>query len=451
MNARYLLVVLLALAACGLDNSNKNKCEKQEDCLGDNVCNLVTGVCEPPGQCTPATCDDDKCGTLDDGCGGTIQCGCTSPEICNAEKTCAMPPPHCTNGTQDAGESDKDCGGACAGCESGQKCNGTPDCASGTCEANVCVGGSWSRVADMPTTREYAAAVYAPDGLLYVIGGIRNSNPGGITGVVEAYNPVTDSWTTKAPMLTPRYGFAAVVGSDGKIYTIGGPYNDSQPPYSDGQSVLVEAYDTTTNAWTAMPSLPNGRYHPGAVAAADGNIYVTGGFSVQPTETLGSIARFTPGGSSWTTLTPIMTNARSGHSVVVGDGGKIYAVAGYNGSSELTTLEHYTPGGTGWNTAPPLQLGRKYATAAFTNNKLYVIGGSSWLSASIAHASSVEAFNPATNSWSRVASLPEGRYAHASAVTPTGKVYVFGGTRAVANPQIPNQGGDTKVTEVFTP
>jgi N-acetylneuraminic acid mutarotase len=452
MNARYILVALLALAGCGLDNSNKNKCAVQEDCTDGNVCNLVTGICEEPGQCTPATCED-KCGTLDDGCGGTLVCGCTAPEVCGSDKTCALPPPHCTNGVWDAGmgETDKDCGGACAGCEAGQKCNAPTDCAAGSCEDNVCVAGSWARVADMPTTRQYAGAVYAPDGLIYVIGGIRNSNPGGITGVVEAYNPVTDSWTTRAPMLTPRYGFAAVVGSDGLIYTIGGPYNDSQPPYQDGQSVLVEAYNPATNTWSPMPSLPNGRYHPAAVAAPDGNIYVTGGFSVAPTETLGSIARFTPGGSSWTTLSPIMTSARSAHGVVVGDGGKIYAVAGYNGSQELTTLEHYTPGGLGWNTAPPLALARKHATAAFAANKLYVIGGNAWINSGIPYASSVEAYDPSTNSWSEVASLPQGRWAHASAVSPQGKIYVFGGTRAVANPQVPNQGGDTKVTEVFTP
>ena len=66
MTARYSLLILVALAGCKLDNSNKNMCVVQEDCLDGNICNTVTGICEEPGHCTPAVCED-MCGSLDDG------------------------------------------------------------------------------------------------------------------------------------------------------------------------------------------------------------------------------------------------------------------------------------------------------------------------------------------------------------------------------------------------
>ncbi|MCB9786318.1 MAG: hypothetical protein H6744_06435 [Deltaproteobacteria bacterium] len=45
---------------------------------------------------------------------------------------------HCSNGVQDEGETDRDCGGACGGCATGQFCSGHGDCLSATCIFGVC-------------------------------------------------------------------------------------------------------------------------------------------------------------------------------------------------------------------------------------------------------------------------------------------------------------------------
>lgn len=47
-------------------------CKKDKQCCGDAICSNVVngrGVC-----CTPATCPPGECGTIGDGCGGTIDC-----------------------------------------------------------------------------------------------------------------------------------------------------------------------------------------------------------------------------------------------------------------------------------------------------------------------------------------------------------------------------------------
>jgi Kelch motif. len=69
----------------------------------------------------------------------------------------------------------------------------------------------------MPTARAWLAAAVVND-KIYVIGGHDHT---GYLSTNEAYNPSTDSWTTKTPMPTARAWLAAAVVND-KIYAIGG-------------------------------------------------------------------------------------------------------------------------------------------------------------------------------------------------------------------------------------
>ncbi len=71
-------------------------------------------------------------------------------------------------------------------------------------------GGTWTTKAPMPTPR-YAPAAGVVNGILYAVGGFRGG--GDVLSTVEAYDPATNTWTTKAPMPTPRGGLAAGVVS----------------------------------------------------------------------------------------------------------------------------------------------------------------------------------------------------------------------------------------------
>ena len=215
------------------------------------------------------------------------------------------PPEHCTNGETDAGESDVDCGGACAGCAYGKACASTDDCANGTCDDAVCRFGTWATVAPMPTPRRNLAAVLGPDGLIYAIGG---SGSGGASSAVEAYDPVANSWTARAALPMPRYGLAAVVAG-GLIYAIGGDYFSVS---DEGKSIYVHAYNPTTNTWSAVANLPAGRYKPAAAVTSDGKVFVVGGFSSSAWQTLATALIYQPA-TGWTALTYPMTSVRSSH------------------------------------------------------------------------------------------------------------------------------------------
>ena len=90
----------------------------------------------------------------------------------------------------------------------------------------------------------HAAAVV--DGKIYVTGGRR---PGiGFSDALEAYDPVTNTWTMLASLSRARecHASAAV---NGMLYVFGG-YSDST--WMD----LVEVYSPGSNTWASAAGLP---------------------------------------------------------------------------------------------------------------------------------------------------------------------------------------------------
>ena len=413
------IFVLLA-AGCTL-HGERDQCETQADCLDGFVC--AAGTCERP-SCTPMTCDG-RCGTIADACTGSLECGAC--------------PSHCMNHVQDPSETDIDCGGDCSPCALGSHCAVTADCQTGTCDGGTCRAGKWSSAMAMPTARSELAAVAGNDGRIYVIGG-NSSN--GKTGAMEAYEPASDSWTTCAPMPTPRYGLTAVVGSDGKIYAIGGDWISIS---NAGPSIVVQVYDPSADSWQTQTSLPTGRSDASAAVDATGTIYIIGGFDGVAFQTLGSVATRTTSSATWSALSGPMTTARSLHASAVLPDGKIYVVGGTPGvgDAELDAFEVRQPGTSGWHTLPAMPTPRKLLAAAGLGSRLYAIGGNRYNGAGISYTSVVEAFDPGTQTWSQVTSLPTGRWGHA-AVTLGGKIYVIGGHRQDTDAM-------TATLDVYTP
>ena len=109
-------------------------------------------------------------------------------------------------------------------------------------EAYNPVANAWATKAPMPTPRGYFA-VGVVNGVFYAVGGYAGGAGAGDTvfNVLEGYDPITNTWTVKAPMPTPRANLAVGV-VNGILYAVGG---------DSGYSVLnvVEAYDPVTNTW----------------------------------------------------------------------------------------------------------------------------------------------------------------------------------------------------------
>jgi hypothetical protein len=107
-----------------------------------------------------------------------------------------------------------------------------------------------------------------PDGRLVVVGG-HNAPQTVFFATVEAYDTVANAWATLPPMNHARSDLAAVTAPDGRVYAIGGFTN------TGGQS-FVEAYRGGAG-WLDLPPTTSPRDAGAATIGPDGRIYVIAG------------------------------------------------------------------------------------------------------------------------------------------------------------------------------
>ncbi|MCK4396195.1 T9SS type A sorting domain-containing protein [candidate division WOR-3 bacterium] len=223
---------------------------------------------------------------------------------------------------------------------------------------------SWATKAPLPQPRRRGMGAVAGEvsGKIYFIGGHQGPPPGQTVNFNDEYNPVTNSWTIKASMSTPREGAACGV-VDGKIYVIGG---------YDGTNFLnsVEVYNPGTNFWSTKASMPSERAFI-ASAVVDGKIYVIGGHN--GTSPLNTVEVYNPSTNSWLTKASMPTTRYWLAADAVGE--KIYATGGFDGADYLNIVEEYDPGTNSWSTDTPMPTSRSHLTAVEVNGKIYAIGG----------------------------------------------------------------------------
>ncbi len=224
---------------------------------------------------------------------------------------------------------------------------------------------AWTTKTSMPTPRGDFVGVGVVNGVLYAVGGMNN----GFTqlGTVEAYDPGTNAWSTKASMPTPRSGLAVGV-VNGVLYAVGGYTSPGNNP-SDIVGT-VQAYDPSTDTWTTKSSMPTPRKDL-AVGVVNGVLYAVGGYDGG---FLGTVEAYNPGTDTWTTKASLpVPRYGSGVGVV---NGVLYAVSGYNGSM-LSTVDAYDPATDTWTSVASLPAPQFAPAVGVVNGSLYVMGGSS--------------------------------------------------------------------------
>ncbi|MDR2720193.1 MAG: hypothetical protein LBC03_05280 [Nitrososphaerota archaeon] len=134
-------------------------------------------------------------------------------------------------------------------------------------------------------------------------------------------------------------------------------------------------------------------------------------------------------GDYWNTKTP-MKQARSGLGVIAVDG-KIYAIGGYgNGGwgidAYVATNERYDPKTDTWTTLASMPTRRSDFAIAAYEGKIYAIGGGTSGKNGLNDLLNVtEVYDIASNSWSTKAALPfNGKSLHANVVD--GRIFVVG-------------------------
>ena len=101
---------------------------------------------------------------------------------------------------------------------------------------------------------------------------------------------------------------------------------------------------------------------------------------------------------------------------------------GLFGFSAISLAQHVPKGGK-WKRKADMSRPRSGFSTVVINGKIYAIGGEHRRENG-APLFSVEAYDPATDTWTQITNLPEARYHHASSVVD-GKIYVFGGNGVI--------------------
>jgi N-acetylneuraminic acid mutarotase len=293
-------------------------------------------------------------------------------------------------------------------------------------------GGAWVAKAPIPTPR-LGIAVGVVNGVLYALGGSRfNEGQGSweTLATVEAYDPSTNSWTTRAPMPIPRVEFGVGV-VDGILYVLGG-YGSQIPNVA-----RLDAYDPVRNTWTAKEPMPTPR-HWLAVGAAKGALFAVGGWDLNRGGQTALVEAYDPTTNTWTTKSPMPT-PRAELSVGVVNG-ILYAVGGSccapgHGSRIFGTVEAYDPATNQWTARSPMPTPRHRFAVGVANGVLYAVGGHKGTGGNVPTSEEyptptdvVEAYDPAKNVWTMKMSLP-GTRNFVTLGSVNGILYAVGGTR----------------------
>jgi N-acetylneuraminic acid mutarotase len=240
----------------------------------------------------------------------------------------------------------------------------------------------WTSLSSMPTPRSgFAIAVY--QNKIYCIGGTVGN---GYVGNNEAFDPVTNTWQTKSSMPTPRADLSANMVND-KIYLIGGKRYSSVSPYFN-ETNINEAYDPATDSWSTKASVPT-PIQGYASTVADGKIYIMGGslesLSLQNTLMTGANQVYDAQNDSWASVAS-MPNVVSYGAAAATTGfmapASIYCVGGYSNGGFSSQVQAYNWVNNSWSVAKSMPTARAYLGVVVLSDILYAIGGfdgTNWL------------------------------------------------------------------------
>jgi N-acetylneuraminic acid mutarotase len=254
---------------------------------------------------------------------------------------------------------------------------------------------SWKEIAPLPEPLHHTIAS-SHNGKIFVVGGFTSDVGDWVpTNKLFIYDPLKDEWKEGKPMPTARGALAATFVK-GTLFAIGG----QQSSDIDSSEILNtnEAYDPTTDTWTAKKSMPTSRHHA-ASTAVDGKIYVIGGRAVVNSSiiNLNINEMYSPEKNEWISLVP-MPSKRSGIAATSYND-SIFVFGGEDaGGVDPKTYgnnELFIPATGLWTSKESLPTPRHGLSATNVDSKIFAIGGGPEAGLSISNAN--EVFSPNQN------------------------------------------------------
>ena len=182
-------------------------------------------------------------------------------------------------------------------------------------------------------------------------------------------------------------------------------------------------------SWTTLASLPESSHTIGA-AVVDGKIYVISWSTCE---------KYDPETNNWTTIASVPVYSGAGSSVVA-FGNKIYVIGG-------NPTQVYDPVIDSWENRTGIPYERSSMRANVVDDKIYLIGGRLTHTGLyiVATSNRNDVYDPETDAWSQMASIPLSVMGYASAVF-NNKIYIISG----GNESGPGY-NPTKLVQIFDP
>lgn len=277
--------------------------------------------------------------------------------------------------------------------------------------------GSWGDPADMPDVRDAVEGVEA-DGKFWVYSG--RVNGGSAATTMYAYDPASDTWSSKGFSGCSYVSYYGAVTYNGQIYVFGGSPNESS------NSAATLRYDPSTESCTSLSNM-NKAAANSAFALYNGVIYTFGGFTYSGYRTGNNFTdyqKYDIATDTWSKIGDLAYTYASGTAAVVD--GKIYLMGGSKNGSYTDEVYEFDPstetftncGGT--CASMPSVLGGLRADVY--DGKIYVFGGHDGTN----FKSEVYRYDPASDTWITYNTLYEGMVYEAVKVIGQ-TAYVAGG------------------------
>ncbi|HEX8323643.1 MAG TPA: kelch repeat-containing protein [Tepidisphaeraceae bacterium] len=190
---------------------------------------------------------------------------------------------------------------------------------------------TYTALPDLPVARGGGPGMAVLNNVLYVMGGT-DANRNDVTSVYALdLGNLGAGWQTRASLPAPR-NHAAAVAMGGSIYFVGGQVK--QDAQLTTQRNLYR-YDTRTNAWTTLASMPGGRSHiTDSTFVYNDKLIVLAGQSAYEAA-LATNIEYDPASNTWKSIASLPAARFSGKGDLVGT--KFVYTGGYNGAFKNNT------------------------------------------------------------------------------------------------------------------
>ncbi len=284
------------------------------------------------------------------------------------------------------------------------------------------VSGTFRATASLNTVRHGHSATLLPDGRVLVIAGY-NASQGWLSSA-EIYDPATGQWSITQPIFAHGVTHTATLLKDGRVLVMAGAIQSGSP----GPDDRVEIFDPTTNRWEQAARHENTYGNHTATLLPDGRVLIAGG-SVDADPAI-----YDPASDTWQPAGSLAVERCFARAVLLQDG-RVLLIGGLllpQGETGVNSVEIYDPASNTWGQAAPLAQARfKHTGTLLPDGRVLVTGGTRlWHAAGDdpgANLSSVEIYDPVTDTWSALPPLQQARADHTATLLPDGRVFVAGG------------------------